>query len=495
MEFDSKLLEASTKAFFKEFSPVKHHIDSFDRFIDHGMQEIINEVASFEPNVLPPGFADAKVKFGGISIEKPQHQEIDGSVTFLTPGEARIRDLTYASPLMIKLTLEHDGVEEEPASAELGKLPIMVRSKVCPTNTLSAEELIKNGEDPDDPGGYFIINGTERVIIAIEDLIPNLPLLENKTSTGFEVARLFSEIPGLRIPHMLERTREGLVRVSFTRVSKIPLTVLFKALGIKSDKQMMEYLSADDRLAEEVLVNLEAIKEVESSEDALDKIGREMRLGQGKEYRIQRVQNVIDQFLLPHLGTTPSNRIEKARFLGKLAERLLFFHLKVIPEDDKDCYENKRLKLAGDLMQQLFRSVFRAMVQDMRYSFERIARRGRVPPLNTIIRSQLFSQRLESALGTGYWVGGRTGVSQHLQRLNFMDTISHLRRVLSPLTTSQPHFEARQLHPTHWGKLCASETPEGQNIGLRKNLALLARVTYESDTEAVLGKIRELGVK
>ena len=135
------------------------------------------------------------------------------------------------------------------------------------------------------------------------------------------------------------------------------------------------------------------------------------------------------------------------------------------------------------------------MVQDMRYSFERIARRGRVPPLNTIIRSQLFSQRLESALGTGYWVGGRTGVSQHLQRLNFMDTVSHLRRVLSPLTTSQPHFEARQLHPTHWGKLCASETPEGQNIGLRKNLALLARVTYETSTEEVLNKLLELGVK
>lgn len=494
MKFDSKLLEACAKSFFREFSMVRHHIDSFDRFVDSGMQEIIDEVKSFEPNVFPPGFANAKIKFGKISIEKPQHQEIDGSLSFLTPGECRVRELTYAAPLMIKLTLEHDGVEEEPVTAELGRLPIMVRSKVCPTSETSEEELISMGEDPVDPGGYFIINGTERVIIAIEDLIPNLPLMEEK-NTGFEVARLFSEIPGLRIPHLLQRTREGLIRVSFTRVSNVPITVIFMALGLTSDKSIMNHLSADERLVEDVMVNMEATKDIESPEDALDKIGREMRLGQGREYRVQRVKNVIDQFLLPHLGTDEKARLEKARYLGKLAERLMYFHRGLVAEDDKDCYSNKRLKLAGDLMQQLFRSVFRAMVQDMRYSFERIARRGRVPPLNTIIRSQLFTQRLESALGTGYWVGGRTGVSQHLQRLNFMDTISHLRRVLSPLTTSQPHFEARQLHPTHWGKLCASETPEGQNIGLRKNLALLARVTYESSTEDVVGKLKELGVK
>ena len=473
---------------------VRHHIDSFNRFLEVGMQEIVDEVKSFEPNVLPPGFADARVRFGKLQVEKPLHQEIDGSLTFLQPGEARVRELTYAAPLNIKLTLEHDGVEEEPVVAELGRLPIMVRSKACPTSEMSEEELIEIGEDPGDPGGYFIINGTERVIIAIEDLVPNLPLLETK-STGFEVARLFSEIPGLRIPHMLERTRDGLVRVSFTRVSKVPVAVLFMALGVSSDKKMMEFLSTDQRLLEDVLVNLESVKEITSPEEALDKIGREMRLGQGREYRVQRVQNVIDQFLLPHLGTTPDSRAEKARFMGKLSERLMFYHQEVVPADDKDCYANKRLKLAGDLMQQLFRSVFRAMVQDMRYSFERIARRGRVPPLNTIIRSQLFSQRLESALGTGYWVGGRTGVSQHLQRLNFMDTISHLRRVLSPLTTSQPHFEARQLHPTHWGKLCASETPEGQNIGLRKNLALMARVTYESATDDVARMLKEEGVK
>lgn len=494
MKFDSKILGVATEAFFREFSMVRHHIDSFNRFLDRGMQEIIDEVGYFEPNVLPPGYASAKVKFGQLSVEKPMHQEIDGSLSFLTPGEARIRELTYAAPLMLNLTLEHDGIEEEAAQAELGRLPVMVRSKACPTSEMIEEELIKMGEDPVDPGGYFIINGTERVIIAIEDLVPDLPLLERK-ALGIEVVRLFSEIPGLRIPHLLERAKDGLVRVSFTRVSKVPICVLFLALGLKSDKEMMECLSTDSRLAEDVLVNLESIKDVGNVEDALDKIGREMRLGQGREYRVQRVQNVIDQFLLPHIGTSPEARAEKARFMGKLAERLMYFHQGVIPEDDKDCYSNKRLKLAGDLMQQLFRSVFRAMVQDMRYSFERIARRGRVPPLNTIIRSQLFSQRLESALGTGYWVGGRTGVSQHLQRLNFMDTVSHLRRVLSPLTTSQPHFEARQLHPTHWGKLCASETPEGQNIGLRKNLALLARVTYEAGTEELLNKLLELGVK
>jgi len=128
----------------------------------------------------------------------------------------------------------------------------------------------------------------------------------------------------------------------------------------------------------------------------------------------------------------------------------------------------------------------------MKYSFERIVKRGREPSSVTIIRSQLLTSRISSAMATGYWIGGRSDVAQHLQRLNFFDTMSHLRRVMSPLTSSQPHFEARELHPTHWGKLGVAETPEGSNIGLRKNLALFAKLSYNTSSDGVAKQLKKV---
>ena len=220
-----------------------------------------------------------------------------------------------------------------------------------------------------------------------------------------------------------------------------------------------------------------------------------MRIGQGREYRVQRVSQILDTYLLPHIGQNPNQRISKAHHIAKMMRRVVNLYFNLTEENDKDHYANKRLKLAGDLMESLFRVSFRVLINDIKYNFSRVAKRGKEPSIATIVRSALLTSRVESALATGNWVGGRRGISQHLQRLNFMDTLSHLRRVLSPLTTSQPHFEARELHPTHWGRLCASETPEGQNIGLRKNLALFARLTRDEDDKAILQELYNAGVK
>jgi DNA-directed RNA polymerase beta subunit len=484
------------KSFFDEHGTVRHHIQSFDTFLEDGMQRVVDEVGGIFPTILPEGCTDYKIHFGKIRVGQPIIKEADGSINLLYPMEARLRELTYASPIHLELIPEKDGIMSEPQNAIIGNIPIMVKTKVCSLRGLTEEELVESHEDPNDPGGYFIINGTERALIAIEDLVPNIPLLEKKTSgPSTEIARLFSEAPGFRVPHLFERLKDGTIRTSFARVNRIPLVSLIIALGIESDKEIMELISDKEEFAEDVLINLDATGEARNEEDALDWIGRKMKIGQGREYRVQRVRELIDTYLLPHIGNTKEHRIEKAHYIGRLAEKLMKLSQGMVEEDDKDHYANKRLKLSGELMEQIFRAAFKALVNDMKYSFERITKRGREPPIVTIVRSQLLTSRLDSALATGYWVGGRSGVSQHLQRLNHMDTISHLRRVLSPLTTSQPHFEARELHPTHWGKLCASETPEGQNIGLRKNLALFAKATHGMDPEEVKKVLEESGVK
>jgi DNA-directed RNA polymerase subunit B" len=165
-------------------------------------------------------------------------------------------------------------------------------------------------------------------------------------------------------------------------------------------------------------------------------------------------------------------------------------------EDDKDHYANKRLKLAGDLMEDLFRVSFNKLSRDIKYQLERASMRNRDLNVTTIVRADVLTDRLLHPLATGNWVGGRTGVSQLLDRNDHISTLSHLRRVISPLSRAQPHFEARDLHPTQWGRLCPSETPEGPNCGLVKNFAEMVELsTGIDDIEPVKQTLYNMGVE
>jgi DNA-directed RNA polymerase beta subunit len=166
-----------------------------------------------------------------------------------------------------------------------------------------------------------------------------------------------------------------------------------------------------------------------------------------------------------------------------------------VPLDDKDHYMNKRIKMSGDLLGDLFRMNLKVLIGDILYNFQRIVKRGKFPSIRVIIRDKLLTSRIYSSMATGNWVGGRKGVSQRIQRLNHLNTISHLQRVVSPLSSSQENFEARELHATHLGRLCPAETPEGTNIGLRKNLALFAQVSKETDEQEVLRQLKGMGMR
>ncbi|HIH10622.1 TPA: hypothetical protein HA241_00350 [Candidatus Woesearchaeota archaeon] len=156
---------------------------------------------------------------------------------------------------------------------------------------------------------------------------------------------------------------------------------------------------------------------------------------------------------------------------------------------------NKRLRMSGDLLIDLFRVNFKVLVSDILYNFQRIIKRGKLPSIRVIIRDKLLTSRIYSSMATGEWVGGRQGVSQRMDRNNFLAMISHLQKVISPLSSSQENFEARALHCTHLGRLCPIETPEGTNIGLRKDLAMLCSISQTVDAEKVLEKLKIIGLK
>ncbi len=488
-----KQTEILLKKFFEENSLVTSDIESFDHFCEKGMQNIIDENKELIPPIVPPNVEDFKIRLDKIWIEKPEITEADGSKREIMPVEARLRKLTYAAPVFLSISAHINGVQRESITAQIANIPIMLKSKKCFLHGLSREELIAKGEDPADPGGYFIVNGTEKVLISVEDLMPNNFIVEQESVTNNYVGKIYSEAGPLRIPHSMVKKKDGLFYITFTRVQDVPLVVVLKALGLTKDEDIVKAISTD-RQFDEVLVNLYEFINIKTDEDALDFISKKMNITQTKEIRLERVQEVIDKYLLPHIGGSRDDRLAKAQNLCKMLKHYLRAANGEISLSDKDHYKNKKLKLSGDLLADLFRVNLRVLVGDMLYNFQRIVKRGKVPSIRVIIREKLLTSRIYSSMATGNWVGGRKGIAQRLSRINFLDMLSHLQRVVSPLSTTQENFRARELHSTHLGRLCPAETPEGTNIGLRKNLSLLAKLSTEGDNEEVIGKLKDLGL-
>ncbi len=491
----SKYSTTLIKKYFEEQSFVETDIESFNNFIEKAIHDIIEENKEIEPTIIPHNIDEFKIKLDKVWVTKPEITEADGSKRKIFPIEARLRKMTYAAPCYIEVSSHINGVQRETITTEVGNLPIMLKSKYCHLSKSSKEELIEKGEDPDDPGGYFIINGTERVLINIEDLASNIMLVEKKTVGVTDyTGKLFSERGSFKIPHTLERMKDGVFYLTFTRVKRIPIVIVIKALGLLKDEDIMKFVSSTKQY-DEIIINLYEFVDINTEEEALDWIAKKIGITQSKEIRIDRMREILDKYLLPHLGIKKEDRVFKSYNLCKMVKKYLMVANGEKRLDDKDHYMNKRLKTSGDLLADLFRVNLKVLIGDLLYNFQRIVKRGKFPSIKVIIRDKLLTSRIYSSMATGSWVGGRKGISQRIQRLNFLETLSHLQRVVSPLSASQENFEARELHCTHLGRLCPIETPEGTNIGLRKNLALLASISKDSNEDEIIKQLKNIGLK
>ena len=469
------------------------------------------------------------IRMKNIHLGRPTIKEANGAEHPATPMECRLRKLTYFSPVYLdfKIIDEDKPAPEIEERVHIGNLPIMVRSAQCNlhanhishlcgdadrklspyTSTEDADrlkELLRRaGEDPLDPGGYFIINGTERVLISMEDLAPNRVTVEKnkKYAHETEVAKIFSQKDGVRKPLNIEKRRDGMlmVKIPSAGTTPIPVVLLMRALGMENDKEIFAAIAGPVEAMKYTVANINDVKDneeygVESTEEALQWLEKKFAAGQQKEYREARIQNLLDKELLPHLGSSEDNREKKAIFLGRIVRQVLEMAITNRDPNDKDHYANKRVRLAGDLIEDLYRVSMQQLARDLKYQLERHHNRKRELRINACLRPDVLTQKIMHALATGNWVGGRSGVSQLLDRTTYLAALSHMRRVTSPLVRSQPHFEARDLHPTHWGRLCPNETPEGQNCGLVKNAAQMIDVSEEVAEADVKELLREAGV-
>lgn len=468
------------KAYADSVGFSNHQTKSYNEFLRLNVQKVVNEIGEIQ---LETETGEFKIRLGRIRIEKPCIKEADGATRFITPMEARMRNLTYSAPVFVEMIPIINGIEQEKQEVKLGEIPVMLKSEICVLKGMGEDELMAAGEDPSDPGGYFIVNGTERAIVMSEEILSNLPIVEKRKD--IETARINSELSGFVQMHLVER-KDGIFYISFANVKKFPLIIIMRALGLETDKEIITSISPDADMEEDLYYNITEFDEIKNAEDAKEYMAKRLHVFQGKATRINEI---IDKYLLPHLGQEKKNRIEKAAYLGNVIHKLMQLGSGKIQEQDIDHYGNKRVRAVGDFLEILLRSVLLGkygLITRIVYRYQRMSKRGKLPSLQSMVESDYLTKRIVSHMATGQWIGGRTGICQRLERTNWIRTVAHLRNVLSPLSSSQEHFEARALHPTQFGRLCAEETPEGINIGLRKYLATMAVISESVvDTRAV----------
>jgi len=473
------------KKFLEEYSLVESNILSFNDFIDNRMQQIVHEISAALTE------EDVKIELGKIRVEKPDIIEADGSKHPIFPSEARLRNLTYSAPVYLEMNIK-SGSNSEHSEVEIGRIPIMVRSKYCHLYKMTAENLIDQNMDPADPGGYFIINGNERILVMIEDLAPNQPFIEEATNNRL-MLKLFSQRGSYKIPTNIQKNSEGILEVNFSRFKKIPAIPLIKALGLTKDSDIAKYIGKE---YDSMIINLYEYASLQSANEALEFIAEKSAILGTKKEILDKVKSRLDSYFLPHIGVNPESRGEKAVTLCKLIKHL-FMAEENKELSDKDHYANKRVKLSGDLFSDLFRINLTVLVKDLQHNLQRLSKKKKFYSIKTLAKSTLFSHRIESAIATGNWIGERTGVTQNMDKTNYLAVFSQLQRVISLLPSEQENFLARTLHPTHYGRFCPIETPEGTPIGLRKNLALLSKVSTAThlEKEKLIKLLKESGMK
>lgn len=551
-------------SFFESKGLVSQQTDSFDEFTQTTIQDLVNEysvISLDQPNPpSPPGVSIAlrryEIKFGSVMVSRPTISETDGTVTSLLPYECRDRNLTYASPLYIKITkkvsvavekevplhemdedqqaeykrtgenptklvweLEESGDDEGKADDSwkdmvfVGKLPIMVKSKICHLSSEHDDNLFLVNECPYDQGGYFVINGSEKVLIAQERSAANIVQVFKKAqpspytytaeirSALEKGSRLISSMM-LKLYGKGDSARGGFGQTIHTTLpfvkADLPVAIVFRALGVVSDEDILNHICydrTDSQMLEMLRPCIEEAFCVQDREVALDFIGKRGnrdQAGLGREKRVRVAKDILQKETLPHISQSEGSETRKAFFLGYMVHKLLQCALGRREPDDRDHFGKKRLDLAGPLLAKLFRGIVRRMNTELSNYLKRCVEGNRHFNLAVGIKPGTLSNGLKYSLATGNWgdqkkaASSTAGVSQVLNRYTFASTLSHLRRTNTPIGRDGKLAKPRQLHNTHWGLVCPAETPEGQACGLVKNLSLMCYVSVGSPSEPLI---------
>jgi DNA-directed RNA polymerase II subunit RPB2 len=526
----------------------RHQLESFDRFCE---VEIPRVIRSMNPIVVTAGDHRAEVEIGARVRLLPPRRD-DDTAEAMYPQDARELGSTYASTLEADVRFkafvrEEDGAYRETENVlfeyhTLGRLPVMLQSARCQLAKKSAADLRSYGECEHDQGGYFVVDGMEKVIISQERVAANQLFThepaEPDALLGGIVHCLSSEEGGDVFPKTVRFVVGEDLGVRFGldvlhKDARVPVATIFRALGVTDDRAICalvhdprngEDLAARDDLRALVL-NGHADLIAEDDDGALVAArGRDAVLSQEAALRrlsaITRyddpeyVRLVLARDLFPNLGAGATFS-HKARYLGYLVERMLRCARGLDPPIGRDTYLRKRVDTSGVLLRDLFRDTYNRLRNHLRdtlnreYVSDRSAKqadmRGLLSASNLarLLPARLLTQALHRSL-KGNWVKNgdvgqkdqaREGIVQDLGRLSYAAYLSHVRRVNTPIDRSIKKTDPHKLDAPQFGMMCPIESPDGGNIGLIKHMASTCEISHELDRAEMLALLRAHGVE
>lgn len=493
------------------------------------------------PHGGPPREVEVIVKFQNVAIRKPTIFENNGALTPMYPNDARLRNFTYAAPIYLDMevttTLNDPGKgTKETRTRTLqrvmaGKIPVMVGSKYCLLNESPEKSPRELGECSADPFGYFIIQGGERIILSQERMAENRMFVfrnnkvKNKEAEVIECKSIGPDNEGVPknvavkiIYNSKMPTGPEHIRVTLPRIkAELPLFILFRALGVISDRDIIELIVGDVKNDYEMIFQecIAEAAEIRTQPAALEWLQKHIGSGGGirealtastlgsvKAPRERVISEILAEELLPHIGGGEM-MYEKACFLAAMTKKVLDVYYDKISYDDRDAYPNKKVELPGNLLGNLFRFYFATkVIKDMKSTIMKEIHNGAWKAsgkfeniINTtnvykILKTTIVEVGMKSSLATGNFAAGKmgtkTGISQVMNRLTFLSGISHLRRLSTPIEKTGKLIPPRKLHGTSFGFICPAETPEGHSVGVVKNLASTATVTLPSSPNPIL---------
>lgn len=496
---------------------------------------------------------ELRLSFENVSYMKPRIQEATGRIKPMFPNEARMRNFTYAAQMFCDVRFvaraykgpmldsfdEHVKVFD---GVSLGKIPVMLGSSLCIMKDypITKEEM---GECPNDPFGYFMIHGSERTILSQEKVADNriMVFFNKKVSAKYSYSaemkslhesfttppkkleiRLSTKFNGFGYPLTLcvPRFRED-----------IPLMVMFRAFGVESDEEIVRTIWGEDANQAHIEMLAASFKEcsdanVYTREDAVEYLTRHLQYGTASEDKRGYVRGLLETEYLPHVrfggDASPPKVLEARKMLltAWMVRRLVLTEQGYSGIDDRDAYPNKRVVTTGALLTHLFRQLFQKVCKDIRSKFVHEVnndtwKKGDSPrPLEILNVSNLYKilkvstieGKMKQALATGnFTVQGlgtngsasmsnatKMGVSQVLLRLSYSATLSHLRRIQTPVEKSGKLLAPRKLHGSSWGFVCPVETPEGHSVGIVKSMSMLTSVTQHTPSAVVIGLLQNM---
>ncbi|CDY26396.1 BnaA02g23740D [Brassica napus] len=523
--------------FLKVRGLVKQHLDSFNYFINVGIKKIVREnsriTSTLDPSIYLWSFKD-------VYVGEPSILNV-GSAEVISPHMCRLADMTYAAPIYVNIEYVH-GIHGKTTTTSakdkvvIGRMPIMLRSCRCVLHGKDEEELARLGECPLDPGGYFVIEGTEKVFLIQEQLSKNRIIIDSDKKGNIN-ASVTSSSETTKSKTVIQIEKEKIYLYLHQFVKKIPIIIVLKAMGMESDQEIVQMVGRDPRFSASLLPSMEASIEcisegVNTRQQALDYLEAKLvgstsfttSLWQSRDHRMDHLKRwmicfypaklnmkdgralyILCELLLAHVPVRDDNYRQKCFYVGVMLRRMIEAMLNKDSMDDKDYVGNKRLELSGQLISLLFEDLFKTMTTDTIKKVDAIlqklnqATRFDFSQCLTGEKNHNISFGLERTLSTGNFDikrfrMQRKGMTQVLTRLSFIGSLGSITKISPQFEKSRKVSGPRSLQPSQWGMLCPCDTPEGESCGLVKNLALMTHVTTDQEEGPLVAMCFKLGV-